>query len=71
MSIDFCFRDAQADVWMSERDDDRESGRAEERRSHRWDTENTSYVYMDTFCFHPNEFILIDESERSVYMNAK
>ncbi len=30
-----------------------------------------SYVYMDTFCFHPNEFILIDESERSVYMNAK
>ncbi len=29
------------------------------------------YVYMDTFCFHPNEFILIDESERSVYMNAK
>ncbi len=21
-------------------------------------------------CFHPNEFILIDESERSVYMNA-
>ncbi len=30
-----------------------------------------SYVYMDTFCFHRNEFILIDESERSVYMNAK
>ncbi len=32
---------------------------------------DTSYVYMDTFCFHRNEFILIDESERSVYMNAK
>ncbi len=31
----------------------------------------SSYVYMDTFCFHRNEFILIDESERSVYMNAK
>ncbi len=30
-----------------------------------------SYVYMDTFCFHPNEFILIVKSERSVYMNAK
>ncbi len=30
-----------------------------------------SYVYMDTFCFHRNELILIDESERSVYMNAK
>ncbi len=32
---------------------------------------NSSYVYMDTFCFHPNEFILIVKSERSVYMNAK
>ncbi len=32
---------------------------------------NNSYVYMDTFCFHPNEFILIVKSERSVYMNAK
>ncbi len=31
----------------------------------------SSYVYMDTFCFHPNEFILIVKSERSVYMNAK
>ncbi len=31
----------------------------------------TNYVYMDTFCFHRNEFILIVESERSVYMNAK
>ncbi len=26
---------------------------------------------MDTFCFYWNEFILIDESERSVYMNTK
>ncbi len=32
---------------------------------------DNSYVYMDTFCFHPNEFILIVKSERSVYMNAK
>ncbi len=32
---------------------------------------NSSYVYMDTFCCHRNEFILIDKSERSVYMNAK
>ncbi len=31
----------------------------------------SSYVYMDTFCFHPNEFIPIVKSERSVYMNAK
>ncbi len=32
---------------------------------------NTSYVYMNTFCFRRNEFILIDESEHSVCMNAK
>ncbi len=30
----------------------------------------TSYVYMDAFCFHRNECILIVKSERSVYMNT-
>lgn len=33
--------------------------------------EYSGYVYMDTFCLNRNEIIPIDESEYSVYMNAK
>jgi len=29
---------------------------------------NTGYVYMHNFCFDRTEFILIDESECTVYM---
>ncbi len=47
------------------------SGQFSEGVSYRADSNNTSYVYMDTFCFHPIEFIPIVKSERSVYMNAK
>ncbi len=32
---------------------------------------NTGYVYMHNFWFSRTEFIPIDESECSVYMNAK
>ncbi len=34
-------------------------------------TIDTSYVYMDTFCFNRNEINQIDESEHTVYMNAE
>lgn len=30
----------------------------------------SGYVYMDDFCLNQNEILLIDESERSIYMNA-